>query len=100
MYEEAKYTLKQAPRIAVPAARTRPEPSQASQNEATRTLGKALSARCLGRRCLSRVHRLCVLPTTPCTWFRTNTACVWSVHSEEGLPCLAITLLPIVSNAS
>ena len=48
MYEEAKFTLKQAPRIAVPAARTRPEPSQASQNEATRTLGKALSARCWG----------------------------------------------------
>ena len=54
MYEEAKYTLKQAPRIAVPAARTRPEPSQASQNEATRTLGKALSCEVLGETPLAR----------------------------------------------
>ena len=33
----------QAPRIAIAAACTLAEPSQASQNEATRTLGKALS---------------------------------------------------------
>ena len=98
----AKFRPPQAPRIAVAAARTRPEPSQASKDRATRTLRRMQTLREADLSChrAGRARRRCVLPTTPCTWLRTNAACGWSVHSEGGLPCLAIILLPIASNAS